>query len=107
MEKLKLNAKWEKTKEEIWSEKFEELTSSTSNKRQNYGLKHLFFALSSVAAILIVSLILFSTTSYQSKSCETIDVVLPDGSKVVLNENSSLSYNRILWSISRKVEMKG
>lgn len=107
MEKLKLNPKWEKTKEEIWSEKFEEFTSSTSNKRQNYGLKHLFFALSSVAAILIVSLILFSTTSYQSKSGETIDVVLPDGSKVVLNENSSLSYNRILWSISRKVEMNG
>ncbi len=49
----------------------------------------------------------FDITEYHTASGETKNITLPDGSEVILNGNSSLSYNNYNWSANREVEMDG
>ena len=37
----------------------------------------------------------------------TAELTLPDGSSVVLNSGSSLSYGRMMWGVERKVKLEG
>ncbi len=49
----------------------------------------------------------FDTTTYYSYNEEIKNITLPDGSIVILNSNSSLSFNNYNWQKNRAVKIKG
>ncbi len=66
----------------------------------------------SAAAILVVALgVLFfmndSQSQFQTGFSEQLAVTLPDDSKVQLNANSHLEFNKKTWEDSREVQLKG
>lgn len=68
--------------------------------------------MSKAAAIILIAAATFTLYKYQHIQVDTLraehkSVKLPDNSTVMLNAESSLSYNSLLWSINRKVNFKG
>ncbi|MGB0974222.1 MAG: FecR family protein [Flavobacteriaceae bacterium] len=49
----------------------------------------------------------FDATEYYTLAQETKSVVLPDGSRVTLNSNSSIRFNNYNWEENRRVEVIG
>lgn len=49
----------------------------------------------------------FDTTQYSSLNQEIKNIVLPDGSKVILNSNSTLEFNNYNWNKNRAVAIEG
>ena len=49
----------------------------------------------------------FDTTEFQTLAQETKNITLPDGSKVILNSNSSLSFNNYNWTENRVLKVNG
>lgn len=49
----------------------------------------------------------FDITEYTTLTQETKNIVLPDGSTIILNSNSNLSFNNYNWLENRSVEVNG
>lgn len=83
----------------------------------NHKGKHKLFSYSKVAASIIVifaiNILLWLSLkadykTFETGENETKELVLPDGSKVILNSNSQLSYyESVLFEFDRKVELRG
>ena len=109
-EDIKIKPQWEKSKEEIWDNLFEELEDTPKviemapRKRSIW-----FYAAASIAAIAIIlpSIAFFYTKSETAERGTHLAVVLPDGSKVDLNAESEISYKPLWWMVSREVKLKG
>lgn len=65
----------------------------------------------SVAAILImvvsIVLVVFSDTKVATEFAESRNVMLPDGSEIILHAKSMVSYNELTWSDSRSIKLEG
>lgn len=90
-----------------------DIDASIDRQEQKKGkVRKLYIAISSAAALLAlfgISVWLFNATvTIQTAYGEKKTVTLPDGSKVVLNANSSIDYP-MLWSLTKKrsVHLKG
>jgi ferric-dicitrate binding protein FerR (iron transport regulator) len=104
----KIDVKYSKSKEEVWSE-LAMLTASNKKKGRTVRMNWLKY---SAAACLILLLgltgfINFYTTSIYCPKGQHMSVVLPDNSEVELNANSKISYKPYLWKFSRKVKFEG
>ena len=62
-----------------------------------------------IASIIIISAGVFlnSSKTYTTEIGKTQTIILPDGSAVDLNANSSLSHKRFFWNNSREVSLNG
>ncbi|KAB1158523.1 FecR family protein [Tenacibaculum aiptasiae] len=70
--------------------------------------KSFWFSVAASIAILISGYFLInSTKNYVTGIGEQLAIVLPDGSEVQLNANSSLKYKRFFWTNNRQLNLKG
>ncbi|MDE7437622.1 MAG: DUF4974 domain-containing protein [Muribaculaceae bacterium] len=95
-------------------------TGSGESQRKN-PLKHILNIWKGVAAILFIPLLVLTVYLFSSKEDKTgenpvmlyaaygsrVETILPDGSKVWLNANSTLSYPQEFASDKREVELAG
>jgi transmembrane sensor len=108
---------WDKTAKQIWNERFDALTSDSSDtdeketfKAKTVGLRpKMIYILSSVAVVLFLfSAMLFMYTKNVNALPGKLSIThLPDGSLVEVSSGSSISYHPLLWMISPKVKMTG
>lgn len=49
----------------------------------------------------------FDITTYNTLAQENKEIILPDGSMIILDSNSELSYNNYKWEDNREVNLKG
>lgn len=70
-------------------------------------IKPLSYAVAASVLLIFGYFYLFNTASYQTLSRQSMEVVLPDNSKVELMENSSLEYEKLFWTQNRELEFKG
>ncbi|WAC40389.1 FecR family protein [Pedobacter sp. SL55] len=89
---------------------------NAQTNRSNFSLKRTILrrvaivasACTAVAACFLISIPVFSEqATFKTGKNQTKEIVLPDGSSVVMNANTSLSYQRNWWSSKRNTELNG
>ena len=91
-------------------EKILEKVFKLSAKKKSRVIKLPFWIGSGIAAAAIVVLIFTlsnSKTNYTTRFGEQLSISLPDGSKVKLNADSQIEYNKRNWKSNRIVFLKG
>lgn len=73
---------------------------------RNRSLRYVWAAASAIIILLTTSTYLLSNQKYVSKN-NSLAIILPDGSRVQMKENSHLSYNRLAWLWNRNLDFKG
>ena len=107
-DKMKIEPKWKRSSEEIWRDHFEEITSVDKVSRFDFSpIKKYAFYYAAAAIVVIALLPLLFSKNVVSLRGEHISCTLPDGSVVNLNAESELTYNSLIWFVSRGVKMKG
>lgn len=103
--KIKIEPRWEKSKDEIWGKIFADLPEKKDPKRKSLW----FYAAASIAAIIILlpSIAFFYTKDEVAGRGNHLAIILPDGSKVDLNAESKISYKPLWWYVSRDVKLEG
>jgi len=99
-----------KSKEQIWQAIFEKL-----DKQKEIRTIPLYQITLRVAASLVVLIALggsvwiwgFNRVNIYCPKGQNITAILPDSSKVILNADIRISYNKALWAIRRKVYITG
>lgn len=105
MKNIIVKPDWKKTKEEIWSENFENLTYSVMPTRKRLVMVYLYPVAAAILILIIVSGLYTKTIT--SDSGERVSFTFSDGSKVVLNSESSIRYKPYLWFFTRSTELMG
>lgn len=103
---------WDKSKEEIWenlSGQLKEKVHSVPSKTFRLPSKTRWLAMAASLALpmaLALFLRFYSSTTHTPSGVHTA-VLLPDGSSVELNAESTLKYHPYWWRISRKLKLEG
>ncbi|MEA4867982.1 hypothetical protein SDC9_54487 [bioreactor metagenome] len=105
MENIRLQPGWKKSKEQIWNDHFDKLTSSSQITRKKFPIGILYLA-AAVFFVLLVIPGLYVKTETALRG-EKRAITLPDGSKVVLNSQSEIRYKPVLWIVDRSLHLKG
>ena len=96
-----------KSKEQVWAE----LESRIEEDLPVAKIHSMRWKLAAACTILLVGTILLSMRLYTETTItgpgSNESAFLPDGSKVYLNANSSISYQPYWWSMARRVELDG
>ncbi len=88
---------------------FKNASSSIKNKEVKvvkFSVRKYLAIAASVAIIVTVSLFSGKTT-YQTGIGQKETIILPDDSEVMINAKSELTYNKLLFGFSRKLNLKG
>ena len=100
---------WERSDAEIWAN-----IGTLIDNRPKSRVIHLNFTLAKwVAAAVIVlfmglgSFMRLYTAGVEAPAGQHLEAMLPDGSQVNLNAESSISYHPYWWKINRKVKLEG
>jgi transmembrane sensor len=97
------------TKQQAW----EKLVTRINTQPQPEGkeIKWTRWVSLAIAASVVIALLayvfVFSAVTVSTQRGERISYVLPDGSEVILNADSKLSFKRIFWSRNRSVDLDG
>lgn len=90
-------------KAEVW----ENIQKRLVIRKQRIYFRHLCYWGASVAAMICLSFMVY-TSGINLKSGNTpIGIQLPDGSSACLSANSSLAYNKLLWHFNRRLTLIG
>lgn len=109
-ENIKIKPQWNKSKEEIWNEKFADLEDSSQKRDIRFNKRPIFYyagVAAVILAILLPSIAFFYTKNITVPRGEHYMLSLPDGSQAVINAGSKLSYKPLWWQISREVNLEG
>lgn len=96
-----------RSKEDVWATISRTITSDAKPKYRWFTPTTWAVAASIAVFLAIGSLILTHTTRIASAKGEHLSVVLPDGSNVLLNSESQLSYQKYMWWKKREVTLRG
>jgi len=97
-----------RSKNEVWKALNSSIASQSQTKRRWLTQRTTWAIAASFAVLLTIgSLVLTHTTHVISKKGEHVAVVLPDGSNVLLNSESQLSYQKYMWWRKREVTLRG
>jgi transmembrane sensor len=104
------NIQYSRSMEDVWADMELKMNGKVTGKVIQFNFTKLLKY--SAAAILIIGLGLLSfmrlyTTNINCPNAQHLQVQLPDGSEVMLNANSGLSYHPYWWQIQRKLEFDG
>jgi ferric-dicitrate binding protein FerR (iron transport regulator) len=100
---------WDRSKEEIWSEMEKKMDGSRSGNTRVIFAPWIKVSMAAALALLIgiaVVMQLYIKTMKVPAGIHS-QVVLPDGSLVRLNAQTSISYKPLLWKFSRVVNLEG
>ncbi len=105
---IKITPKWKRSKEDIWVDKFENLSDTKATKKFSIKKVISYSAAAGIAMFLTLTItsFLYSKEIISAKG-KHLSILLPDGSKVEMNADSKISYKPYWWSISRNVKMDG
>jgi ferric-dicitrate binding protein FerR (iron transport regulator) len=94
-------------KEALFNKVQEKIALKKKAKTKPVFIKWMYGAAASIA--ILVGLFYFQnkSTTYSTSTGEQLAVVLPDHSQVLLNANSSVSFNKNKWEENRSVELRG
>ncbi|NOZ48083.1 MAG: DUF4974 domain-containing protein [Chlorobi bacterium] len=104
----RLKIPWKQTKDEVWKNLSERLhTIPVIQMKPKVAYWQI-----AAAAVIIVSLTLgvfmkSYTVTKQTLAAQTFNAELPDGSNVILNAGSQISYKPYWWWAKRKVKLQG
>lgn len=110
LEQVKLNMTWKKSKEEIWQEAFAGLTEAEVRPVRRGTMQSIWLRYSAVAAAVVVLLFMgmgLYTRTVVSPVAARETVTLPDGSTVLLNAETKISYKPYWWNVNRVVKLEG
>jgi Fe2+-dicitrate sensor, membrane component len=106
-----LNISWKKSKEEIWQEVFAGLTEQEVQPVRNVVSLQSWLRYTAIAAVAVITLLLsgmwFYTKTVVSPIASRKTVTLPDGSTVLMNAESKISYKPYWWRMQREVNLTG
>jgi transmembrane sensor len=103
------SVKWNKSSDELWSG----MQDKIEDQGKDYSLKpvrHIFrYAVAATLLILlgIPSLMRYYTKTIECGKAEHLDVVLPDGSALALNAETTVKYHPMWWRFKRDVKLDG
>jgi transmembrane sensor len=100
---------WEKSKEAIWAELEKKVDASGSAKHTVLIRPWMKIAAAAMLA-LVTGISLFMQVYTKSMTIPAgmhSSLILPDGSKVVLNAQTTITYKPLLWLFTRKVRLEG
>lgn len=91
---------------------FNKINSKKSERSKKFSkiiqlAKPLAYAVAASVLLIFGYFYLFNTVNHQTLAGQSIEVVLPDNSKVELMENSYLEYGKLFWNQNRELEFKG
>ncbi len=102
---------YSRTKEEIWDNVFEELqyTEGGKNRKMPRLKTRLFYGVAASLVLLLGTVLMmrFYSDSVYCPDGDQISHILPDGSEVVLQPNSTLTYYPLWWNFSRRLVLSG
>lgn len=96
--------------EDLAYAEFKEKLNKNNKKPEVKVVKMSFFKLTAIAAslLLLLGFGYFATNvTYETQIAQLENIVLPDNSKVTLNAKSTLTYNKVLFSLQRKLNLTG
>jgi ferric-dicitrate binding protein FerR (iron transport regulator) len=100
---------WEKSREEVWESMQAQLVEKPEARK--ISLSSNILRLSAAALILLMLgsafFIGFYSKTVSTGVGEMANLVLPKGSEVVLNAETTLKYKPLLWTIRREVKLDG
>ncbi|NCB72268.1 MAG: FecR family protein [Clostridia bacterium] len=108
---IRIEPKWDKSKEEIWSDHFEKMTSTAPVNREAlhkgmFSGRAIYYT--AAAAIIVLMLVpMVYTRNISAQRGEHVTIELPDGSTACLNAQSEISYKPLLWYLKRDIRMEG
>lgn len=94
-------------KEKLYSRVQKEISEPKKFKVRNLYAKLSIGVAASIAILFTVFQLFNSGTTYTTNYGEQMAVNLPDGSEVLLNSKSEISFNESTWSTNRMIELKG
>jgi len=106
-----LEIPYAQTKEDIWNRLENSLQDiPDTGKIENRHISPVFYIAIAATLLLLISIgtfVRFYKISYICIPGKTLTVSLPDGSQVILNADSRLSYYPLRWKFSRELQLKG
>ncbi|AUC16834.1 hypothetical protein BTO06_17530 [Tenacibaculum sp. SZ-18] len=94
-------------KEKLYSRVQREISESKKGKVKNLYTKLSIGVVASIAILFTVFQLYNSGTTHTTSFGEQMALNLPDGSEVLLNSKSEISYNETTWTTNRMIELKG
>ena len=102
---------FKKTKEDAWNEIISNVKEeSISKEKSPIFINSIFFKIAASVIILIaISWVIVNSSykEYYTELGDTLEITLPDNSKVLINSDTYISYSKLLWRFNRKVELNG
>lgn len=95
-------------KDKVFENVLEEINTKTQTRVRKF-IPNIFYKVAASAVILfgILYFLNNTTTTYATAYGEQLKVTLPDNSRVHLNSNSELKFDKSNWKDNRKVSLKG
>ena len=112
----KVKVGFTKSKEDVWSKMEVKLNNTPEVKPQQLRKQTKVIALNwkrySIAASIailfgLIGFMKFYTVEFNSVNGDTLSLILPDNSEVLLNGESSIQYNPYWWSFNRQLSFEG
>ena len=112
----KVKVGFSKSKEDVWSKMEVKLNNTTEveskqlrkqTKVISVNWKRYSIAASIAILFGLVGFMKFYTVEFNSVNGDTVSLILPDNSKVLLNGESSIQYNPYWWSFNRQLSFEG
>lgn len=96
-------------RDEIW-ERIEARITGKAMQARLITLRQRTLGIAAAAAIFVIGLAgawMATNQSYSTQAGQRLQVYLPDSSSVTLNAGTTLSYNRIVYHLNRRLKMEG
>ena len=112
----KVKVGFTKSKEDVWSKMEDKLNNTPevepkqlTKQTKVIAVNWKRYAIAASIAILfgLVGFMKFYTVEFNSVNGDTLSLILPDNSKVLLNGESSIQYNPYWWSFNRQLSFEG
>lgn len=94
-------------KKKLFSKVQEKINRSKKTKVRSLYTRMAVFVAASVAVLLGIFYFINTPTTFTTDFGEQLAINLPDGSKVILNAKSSITFKEREWELSRKVQLNG
>lgn len=98
-----------KSKTEVWETMADKLDKKDETRSTSLIPSRLWFGLAATILVLagIFSVMRFYTTSIHNPSGQHLSAILPDGSVVEMNAQSTINYHPFWWQFSRELSFEG